>query len=60
MDMFKEAGEAAAGFWKDEFFPLFKKFMHLFLWALSAIVVLPCVFVTHHLYPLWEEWGKEF
>ncbi len=36
------------------------KLIHVILWGLSAIIILPCVFVTHFFYPMWEEWGKEF
>ena len=29
-------------------------------WAVSAVFILPCVFVAGHLYPMWVEWGEEF
>jgi hypothetical protein len=35
-----------------------KKGAHIFLWAISAVIVLPCAFVTHFFYPIWEDWGK--
>ena len=30
------------------------------IWALLALIILPCVFVAGHIYPLWQEWGEEF
>jgi len=30
------------------------------LWALSALIILPAVFIAGNLYPLWEEWGEDF
>jgi len=36
------------------------KFFSVVLWGLSAIIVLPCVFVAGVLYPLWMEWGEGF
>ena len=30
-----------------------------FLWILSAIVILPCVFVSGVLYPRWVKWGED-
>ena len=30
------------------------------VWALLALIILPCVFVAGHIYPLWQEWGEEF
>ncbi|MEK9178014.1 MAG: hypothetical protein AAB777_02760 [Patescibacteria group bacterium] len=29
------------------------------LWILSAIIILPCVFVSGVLYPKWVEWGED-
>ena len=30
------------------------------LWASLALIILPCVFVAGHIYPVWSEWGEEF
>jgi hypothetical protein len=30
------------------------------LWAASAVIVLPCVFVASVIYPKWVEWGEDF
>ena len=29
------------------------------LWLLSAIIILPCVFVAGTLYPKWVDWGEK-
>ena len=29
------------------------------LWILSAIIILPCVFVSGVIYPKWVEWGED-
>lgn len=33
---------------------------HFFLWAISGIIILPCVFIAGNLYPKWVEWGEDF
>ncbi|MDE1974960.1 MAG: hypothetical protein KGI49_00415 [Patescibacteria group bacterium] len=38
---------------------IFPKFIKLALWALMAIIILPCVFVAGTVYPAWEKWGQE-
>ncbi len=30
------------------------------LWLLSAIIILPCVYVASIIYPKWVEWGEGF
>lgn len=30
------------------------------LWVFAALLILPCVFVANHLYPLWADWGDNF
>jgi len=42
------------------FFSVIPKVISFFLWVIVAIIVLPCVFVAGHIYPLWVEWGEEF
>ncbi len=36
------------------------KVFHFTLWAVSAIIILPAVFIAGTLYPLWVEWGEDF
>jgi hypothetical protein len=36
------------------------KVIHFVLWVLSAIIILPCVFVAGNIYPAWIKWGEEF
>lgn len=33
---------------------------HFFLWAISGIIILPCVFIAGELYPKWQKWGEDF
>ena len=40
-----------------EFAP--KVFSFLF-WILAAVFILPCVFVSGVIYPMWEKWGEDF
>ncbi|MBU6426783.1 hypothetical protein KGQ27_00910 [Patescibacteria group bacterium] len=35
------------------------KAISFLFWVLSAIVILPCVFVAGQLYPKWVEWGED-
>jgi hypothetical protein len=30
------------------------------LWAATAVIILPCVFVAGTIYPKWVEWGEGF
>ncbi|MEI6396849.1 MAG: hypothetical protein WCO48_02135 [Candidatus Taylorbacteria bacterium] len=36
------------------------KVFHFTFWALSAIIILPAVFIAGTLYPMWVEWGEDF
>lgn len=36
------------------------KIIKFIVWALLAIIILPCVFVAGSIYPWWVEWGEEF
>ncbi len=36
------------------------KVIHFVLWVISAIIILPCVFVAGNIYPAWVKWGEEF
>jgi hypothetical protein len=40
-----------------EFVP---KVLHVCLWALTGVIVLPCVFVANHFFPKWVKWGEGF
>ncbi len=36
------------------------KVIHFVLWVISAIIILPCVFVAGNIYPAWVKWDEEF
>jgi hypothetical protein len=38
----------------------FLKFLKFVIWAVSAIFILPCVFIAGVIYPKWEKWGEDF
>jgi hypothetical protein len=40
-----------------EFIP---KVLHIILWAVLGVIVLPCVFIANHFYPMWVKWGEGF
>jgi hypothetical protein len=42
------------------FFSVLPKIIKFILWVVSAIIILPCVFVAGNIYPKWAEWGEEF
>jgi hypothetical protein len=42
------------------FFAVLPKVIHFILWVLTAIIILPCVFVAGEIYPKWVEWGSDF
>ena len=42
------------------FLGVLPKAISLFLWVISAVFILPCVFVAGHIYPKWVEWGEDF
>ncbi len=41
-------------------FAVVSKITLFLIWALLALIILPCVFVAGHIFPLWQEWGEEF
>jgi hypothetical protein len=48
--------------WKQmasAFFLFIKRMIIILLWLLSAVFILPCVFIAGTLYPLWTEWGED-
>ena len=49
--------------WKEIFSGLFSvlpKAIYFCLWLLSAVIILPCVFIAGTIYPKWVEWGEGF
>jgi hypothetical protein len=34
------------------------KFFNIILWAMVGALILPMVFVSGNLYPLWEKWAE--
>jgi hypothetical protein len=51
------------GVWKEMFsvaVEIAPKVLHFIAWILSALIILPCVFVAGNLYPKWIEWGEDF
>lgn len=51
------------GAWKEMWkaaWPMFKTALSFCLWVITAIIILPCVFISGTIYPLWEDWGKKF
>ena len=49
--------------WKEmllAFWSVIPKAISVFLWVLSAIIILPCVFIAGNIYPKWVEWGEDF
>ncbi|MDE1970902.1 MAG: hypothetical protein KGI50_05000 [Patescibacteria group bacterium] len=55
--------KALAGIWAEMFMAVisvFPKFIRIFIWALLALFILPCVFVAGTIYPAWEKWGQDF
>ncbi len=49
--------------WTEMFgklFPMLLVGLSFLLWVVTALIVLPCVFVAGTLYPMWEKWGEEF
>lgn len=53
--LFTLAGEMIGAF-----FTVLPKVIKFVLWVISAIIILPCVFVAGNIYPKWVEWGEDF
>lgn len=34
------------------------KFLSIILWAMAGAIILPMVFVSGNLYPMWEKWAE--
>lgn len=63
MDFIEEMLVALWDVWVEMFGAIMKvlpKFISFLLWALAAIVILPCVFVAGNIFPRWVEWGEDF
>ena len=49
--------------WKEmalAFISVFPKLIKVILWLACGVFIIPCIFIAGTLYPMWEEWGKEF
>ncbi len=42
------------------FLAVLPKVLKFLLWVISAVFILPCVFVAGNIYPAWVEWGEDF
>ncbi|MES2314466.1 MAG: hypothetical protein V4524_00825 [Patescibacteria group bacterium] len=42
------------------FFEFIPKVLHVCLWAITGVIILPCVFVANHFFPKWVKWGEDF
>jgi len=34
------------------------KFLNIILWAMAGAIIIPMVFVSGNIYPLWEKWAE--
>jgi len=59
MSIFKEFF-GAIGDMLVAFFRVLPTVIKFVLWVLSAIIILPCVFVAGTIYPNWVKWGEDF
>ena len=63
MEIIGGAFRALIDVWKEMWkggMPMIGIALSFSLWVLSAIIILPCVYVSGVLYPLWEKWGEKF
>ena len=58
-EVFKAIGEAMREMWSI-FFEFFIKAVHVSVWALLGIIVLPAVYIANHFFPKWVKWGEDF
>jgi len=42
------------------FFEFLPKVLHVMFWVFTGIIILPCVFIANHFYPMWIKWGEDF
>ena len=60
-EIFTEILGGLWGVWKAMFSDLIAFLPRVFsfvMWVLLAVLVLPCVFVAYHIYPIWTDWGE--
>ncbi|MEA2715267.1 MAG: hypothetical protein QOG91_295 [Candidatus Parcubacteria bacterium] len=63
MEMIEEMFVALWDIWAEmlgAFMEVAPKIISFVLWALAAMIILPCVFVAGNIYPSWVEWGEKF
>lgn len=63
MSTFGELIVSLFSIWKEMFSAIWGAMPKVFsvsLWVLTAIFILPCVFITSVIYPKWIEWGEDF
>ena len=63
MDVFGELFGEIAKVWAEmlgAFFAILPKLLKFVFWVISAVVILPCVFVAGNIYPAWVKWGEDF
>lgn len=62
MELFGEIISALWKVWAEMFVAFFSslpRIISFILWVLSAIVILPCVYVAGELFPKWVDWGED-
>ncbi len=42
----------------SEGIPFLFKFVNIVLWAMAGAILLPMVFVSGNIYPMWEKWAE--
>lgn len=42
----------------SEGIPFLWKFLNIILWAMAGVILLPMVFVSGNIYPMWEKWAE--
>ena len=63
MNIFEEIFSELIKVWGEMFshiMEIMPKVIHFTLWAVSAVIILPAVFIAGTLYPMWVEWGEDF
>ena len=62
MPIFEEIFTGLLGVWKEMFsfvWGILPKLISVGLWGISALIILPCVYISGVLYPKWVEWGED-
>jgi hypothetical protein len=63
MSTFFDAFKELFSVWKEmlsAFWAVLPKVISVCLWVLTAILILPCVFIANNIYPSWVKWGEDF